>query len=105
VANDVVEMMQHQPEEKNMSNKNDGSPDAFPHRDAEGFHAPGMTLRDYFAGLAQPEAMATEMRERMARAEGQDYATREEAKREAMTLAAEFSYAMADAMLRARETK
>jgi hypothetical protein len=63
--------------------------DAFPHRDADGFHAPGMTLRDYFAGQAMIGVLIA----------GVDASVDGEAPAD---FAARAAYAVADALLRAR---
>jgi hypothetical protein len=78
-----------------MSNTNTGGP-AFPLSTSSGSNTPnsnGMTLRDYFAAKALP-AIYKDTRE-CARVEGQSVDWRDEVAAEA--------YAMADAMLKARE--
>ena len=68
-----------------MNNTNTGGP-AFPYRAYSGLPEPGMTLRDYFAAKAMQALLSQNF----------GGAVRDE-------MLAGFAYAMADAMLKARE--
>ena len=71
-----------------MKDVNTGGP-AFPHRAYSGLPEPGMTLRDYFAAKA--------MQGLLAQSQGTALGSLVET-------AADYAYAMADAMLKARES-